>query len=116
MLSSGTLDLLCLAKVMSVTFHPPQADYLPLPSANSRFDTPPYLLMPHTSLAAIVCGSKKHTDYADVTDRSFHGCFLTRLFDRMLILTDSDASVIGSLKSKPRNELAQNPLNLHIIN
>ena len=59
---------------------------------------------------------KTHTDYADVTDRSFHGCFLTRLFDCMLILTDSDASVIGSLKSKPRNELAQNPLNHHIIN
>ena len=41
-----TLALLCLAKVMSVIFHPPQADYLPITSANSRYDAHPpiYLL------------------------------------------------------------------------
>ena len=61
-------------------------------------------------------GSKKHTDYADDTDWSFHGFFLTRLFHCVVMLTDSDASVIGALKSWARNELAQNPLNHHIIN
>ena len=61
-------------------------------------------------------GQKTHTDYADDTDLSFHGCFLTRLFHCMVMLMDSDASVIGTLKSWARNELAQNPLNHHIIN
>ena len=43
--------------------------------------------------------------------------FLTRLFHCVVMLTDSDASgVIDALKSWARNELAQNPLNHHIIN
>ena len=46
----------------------------------------------------------------------FSRIFLTRLFHCMVMLTDSDASVIGALKSWARNELAQNPLNHHIIN
>ena len=44
-------------------------------------------------------GQKTHTDYADDTDWSFHGCFLTQLFHCVVMLTDSDASVIGALKS-----------------
>ena len=46
----------------------------------------------------------------------FTDVFLTRLFHCVVMLTDSDASVIGALKSRARNELAQNPLNHHIIN
>ena len=46
----------------------------------------------------------------------FSRIFLTQLFHCMVMLTDSDASVISALKSWARNELAQNPLNHHIIN
>ena len=45
------------------------------------------------------CEGQTHTDYADDTDWSFHGFFLTRLFHCVVMLTDSDASVIDALKS-----------------